>query len=258
MGEYNNIGLVSVIMPVYNSEKFLEVATNSVINQTYKNWELILIDDCSTDTTQIIISHLQSRDSRIRSARLESNSGAAIARNEAVKLAKGQYLAFLDSDDYWYPKKLSKQIEFMKNNGYYFSCTNYDKINENGESLNQVIKVIKREYNYMDILKNNPGNSTVIYDANKIGKVYIPDIKKRNDYVMWLSVIKKTDALYGLDETLASHRVRKGSLSYKKIELVKYQWHVYRKIERLSLMMSTYLIVYMFLKIISRKFNKSK
>lgn len=238
-----NESLVSIIMPAYNCADFLDITLDSVINQTYKNWEIIVVDDCSTDNTQDVIREYRNKDSRIKYHKLESNSGAAVARNTAIKLATGKYLAFLDSDDVWFPDKLTKQIDFMESNNYLFSCTSYTKIDEKGNYLDRTIDV-RKQSDYNDILKKNPGNSTVIYNTEKVGKVLIPNIRKRNDYVMWLSVVKKAEMLYGMEEALASHRVRNGSLSKKKVNLVRYHWKVYRDIEKLSFLKSIYLIVY--------------
>lgn len=239
----NDVDLVSIIMPAYNSGKYIKESINSVINQTYENWELLIIDDCSQDDTKRIIESYSMSNSKIQFLKLSENSGAAVARNLGVKKASGKYIAFLDSDDLWYEKKLEKQVKFMKKNNYYFTCTAYSKIDESSQLLNQIV-VPKQISAYDDLLKNNAGNSTVMYDCSKIGKTFIPDIKKRNDYVMWLSVIKKNKYLYGITEVLSSHRVREGSLSGNKLSLVKYHWIVYRKIEELSLIKSLKLIIY--------------
>ena len=235
--------LVSIIMPAYNCADFIGITLNSVIAQTYQNWEVIVVDDCSTDNTAEVLNEYISKDPRVKYFKMNSNSGAALARNKAVELAQGKYLAFLDSDDIWFPDKLTKQINFMKTNDYLFSCTEYTKIDENGNDLGRTIGVRKHS-DYSDILKKNPGNSTVIYNAEAVGKITIPNIRKRNDYVMWLSVVKKAVKLYGLAEPLASHRIREGSLSKRKTDLVGYHWKVYRDIERLSLLRSCYLICY--------------
>lgn len=235
--------LVSIIMPAYNCESYIGTTLDSVINQTYQNWEVIVIDDCSTDNTAKIVEEYMKKDNRIRYHKLEKNSGAAVARNKAVDLATGKYIAFLDSDDVWFPEKLTKQIGYMKENDYGFTCTSYTKIGEQGEDLNRTI-VAKPKSDYNSILKTCPGNSTVIYNAQKLGKFKIPDIKKRNDYVMWLQVIKKEKYLYGLEEPLGSHRIRTGGISRNKISLVRYHWKVYREIEKLPLFKSIYLIIY--------------
>ncbi|MFW6029416.1 MAG: glycosyltransferase family 2 protein [Halanaerobiales bacterium] len=235
--------LVSVVMPAYNCKDFIGIALDSVINQTYKNWEVIVVDDCSTDNTDEVVQKYIMKDNRIKYCKLKKNSGAALARNKAVDLATGKYIAFLDSDDVWFPEKLSKQIDFMEENNYGFTCTSYTKIDEQGKYLNRTI-VAKPKLDYNGVLKTCPGNSTVIYNADKLGIFKIPDIKKRNDYVMWLQVIKKEKYLYGIEEPLGSHRIRVEGISSNKKSLVGYHWKVYREIENLSLLKSSYLIVY--------------
>lgn len=235
--------LVSIVMPAYNCEDFIGITLDSVINQTYQNWEVIVVDDCSTDNTAKLVQEYVKKDNRIKYHKLDKNSGAAVARNKAVDLANGKYMAFLDSDDVWFPEKLTKQIGYMEENAYTFTCTSYTKIDEEGEYLGRTIGV-RKQSDYNDILKKNPGNSTVVYNTEEIGKVKIPNIRKRNDYVMWLSVVKKAGKLYGMEEPLASHRVREGSLSKKKANLVGYHWKVYRDIEDLSFFKSSYLIIY--------------
>ena len=153
--------LVSVIIPAYNCADYLDITLDSVTNQTYKNWEVIVVDDCSTDNTAEVVQKYIKKDERIKYHKLDKNSGAAVARNTAVKLAQGKYMAFLDSDDVWFPEKLSKQISFMEEKNYLFTCTSYTKIDEEGKYLNRTIGVRKKS-NYNDILKKNPGNSTVI------------------------------------------------------------------------------------------------
>lgn len=235
--------LVSIIMPAYNCGDFIGIALDSVINQSYKNWEVIVVDDCSTDNTADVVQEYIKNDNRIKYHKLEKNSGAAVARNKAVDLASGKYMAFLDSDDVWFPEKLTKQIGFMEENDYGFTCTSYTKIDEQGEYLNRTI-VAQPKRDYDGVLKTCPGNSTVIYNAEKLGKFKIPDIKKRNDYVMWLQVIKRAKYLYGVEEPLGSHRIRTEGISSNKKSLVGYHWKVYREIENLSLLKSSYLIVY--------------
>lgn len=236
-------GLVSIIMPAYNCGDFIGITLDSIIAQTYQNWEVIVVDDCSTDNTEELVKDYMKREPRIKFHKLEKNSGAAMARNKAIDLANGKYMAFLDSDDVWVADKLEKQLEFMNMNGYNFTCTSYTKIDEQGNYLNRTIRA-KIRSDYDGVLKTCPGNSTVIYDAENLGKFSIPNIKKRNDYVMWLQIIKKEKYLYGLDEPLGSHRIRAGAISSKKLSLLGYHWKVYREIENLSLIKSSYLICY--------------
>lgn len=230
-------------MPAYNCGDFIGITFDSVINQSYKNWEVIVVDDCSTDNTAEVVQEYIKKENRIKYHRLEKNSGAALARNKAINLATGKYMAFLDSDDVWFPEKLAKQIGFMEENDYGFTCTSYTKIGEQGEYLNRTI-VAQPKRDYDGVLKTCPGNSTVIYNAEKLGKFKIPDIKKRNDYVMWLQVIKKEKYLYGIEEPLGSHRIRTEGISSNKKSLVGYHWKVYREIENLSLLKSSYLVLY--------------
>ncbi|TCT26458.1 glycosyltransferase involved in cell wall biosynthesis [Melghiribacillus thermohalophilus] len=245
----NDKDLVSVIIPAYNCEKFIGSAIESVISQTYNNWEAIVIDDCSTDRTGEIIKSYLKKEPRIRYFRLDKNSGAAAARNKAIELANGKYLAFLDSDDIWHPEKLSRQITFMKQNGYNFTCTSYSKVGENGNDLNRIVEA-KAKSDYEGLLKHCPGNSTVIYNAEVLGKFEIPNIKKRNDYILWLQIIKEEKYIYGLKEVLASHRERDNSISSNKISLVSYHWKIYREYEHLSLVKSMSLLIYWILKAI--------
>jgi len=244
-----NDELVSIIMPAFNCSEFILESIQSVQSQTYTNWELIVVDDCSSDGTDKIAEQIATMDSRIKLFRTSKNSGAAITRNKAIKNANGRYIAFLDSDDIWKEKKLENQLKFMADNEIPFSCTAYDKIDRFGNQRNRTINVkIKQDYN--DVLRKSPGNSTVIYDASVVGVVNIPDIRKRNDYVMWLQIVKRTKFLYGLDYVLSSYRVRNGSISRNKFSLVKYQWQVYRDIEKLSIFKSVNLVIYCTLRVV--------
>lgn len=218
--------LVSVIMPSYNTAKFIEETINSVLNQTYQNFEIIIVDDCSTDNTDEVVAQI--RDERIKYIKNEKNSGAALSRNRALREAKGKWIAFLDSDDVWLPEKLEKQIAFMKENGYKFSYTAYEEIDENSSPLNVSVtgprKITKAGmYNYCW-----PGCLTVMYDADAVGLVQIEDLKKNNDYAMWLKAIEKADC-YLLGEKLAKYRIRSGSISrHSKLKLIKHHYLLYK------------------------------
>ena len=215
-------GLVSVIMPSYNTAPYIEETIQSVLNQTYTNWELIIVDDCSTDNTDEVLETI--KDDRIRYFKNEKNSGAAVSRNKALREAKGQWIAYLDSDDIWMPEKLEKQIRFMEENGYIFSYTNYEEIDVDGYRTGVKVtgpkKITKTGmFNYCW-----PGCLTVMYDANKIGLIQIEDIKKNNDYAMWLKVCRKADC-YLLDEILGQYRKgRVGSVSTHSIRTM-IGWH---------------------------------
>lgn len=235
-------GKVSIIMPAYNCQKFIGKAVESVQKQSYTDWELLIVNDCSTDDTVEIIKAMMDKDNRIKLFHNSKQSGAAASRNRAVKNATGKYIAFLDSDDVWVSDKLSKQIQFMEKNKYYFTCTSYDKIDEQDNKLGIVIPSIS--VNYEGLLRRCPGNSTVVYNCEKLGKFSVPLIKKRNDYLMWMQVIKKAKVIKGLDEVLSSHRIVSNSISSKKTTLVKYHWIVYRKYEKLSVAKSGYLCLF--------------
>lgn len=230
--------LVSIIMPSYNSAKFVRETIESVLLQTYTNWELIIVDDCSDDNTDEIIAGFC--DKRIHYLKNERNSGAAVSRNRALREARGRWIAFLDSDDLWLPKKLEKQIRFMEENSYHFSYTNYVEINEdsvpNGRRITGPKKISKTGmYNYCWI-----GCLTVMYDANIVGLIQIEDIKKNNDYAMWLKVIRKADC-YLLADELAKYRKRTGSISdHSYVKLVKWHYRLYRDAEKMNICFSIY------------------
>lgn len=236
--------LVSIITPTYNCGRFIGETIESVLQQSYKNWEMIIVDDCSSDNTEEIVKNYVDKDKRIKYFKLESNSGAAIARTRAMELANGNYMAFLDSDDLWMKDKLEKQILYMKKNNYAFTCTDYCQIDEEGNFLNKVIKTIKKiDYNRL-LLDCPVGNSTVMYDVKKMGKFKVPNIRKRNDDALWLQMLKKEKYIYGMDEILMKYRIRANSISSNKLKLVKYHWQLYRDIEHLSVIRSLFHIAY--------------
>lgn len=213
--------LVSIIMPSYNTGNFIAASIGAVLDQTYNNWELIIVDDCSTDNTDTVIAQFD--DPRIHYLKNEKNSGAAVSRNRALREAKGRWIAFLDSDDLWHPQKLEKQIAFMEQNGYGFSYTNYSEINENSDPRGIMVTGPKRITKAGMYAYCWPGCLTVMYDATVVGLVQIEDIKKNNDYAMWLKVCQKADC-YLLDEDLASYRKRSSSISSHSYTAL-IQWH---------------------------------
>lgn len=231
--------LVSIIMPSYNTSSYIKESIQSVLNQTYTNWELIIVDDCSTDETDEVINTIT--DSRIKYFKNKENSGAAISRNKALREARGQWVAFLDSDDLWMPNKLEKQINFMKKNGYTFSYTNYEEIDENGNKTGIRVtgpyKITKTGmFNYCW-----PGCLTVMYDASKVGLVQIEDIKKNNDYAMWLKICQKEDC-YLLDENLGLYRKgRSGSVSTQRVTtMIKWHYKLFRNAEKQGIIKSVF------------------
>lgn len=224
-------GIVSIIMPSFNTGNFIAKSIESVLKQDYVNWELLIVDDCSTDNTDEEVKPFIT-DQRIKYIKNEKNYGAAVSRNRALREAKGRWIAFLDSDDLWMPNKLSKQIQFMENNGYHFSYTNYGEIDTEGKRNGVTItgpKIITKTgfFNYCW-----PGCLTVMYDRDIVGLIQIADIKKNNDYAMWLKVCRKADC-YLLDEELALYRRgRTGSVSTHSIRtMIGWHYRLYREAE---------------------------
>lgn len=240
--------LVSIITPTYNCAKFIGATIESVLNQTYQNFEMIIVDDASKDNTEEVVKSF--KDKRIKYIRLSKNSGPAVARNTAMEEAKGKYMAFLDSDDLWVPTKLEKQIKFIKKNKYKIICSDYEQIDEEGNKLNKIIPC-KKKVNYNGILLSCPvGNSTVFYDVSKLGKFKVPNIRKRNDDALWLQILKKEEYMYGQKEVLMEYRIRQNSVSSNKLSLIKYHWQLYREIEHLSVIRSVFhIVVWGFIKV---------
>lgn len=232
--------LVSIITPTYNCAKFIARTLDSVQAQTYQNWEMIIVDDRSQDNTKEIVEGYMKNDPRIQYYLLDVNSGAAVARTTAMSLAKGSYMAFLDSDDIWMPDKLERQIKWMNDNGHAFSCTAYEQIDEDDNLLNRTIKTIKKtDYNRL-LLDCPVGNSTVVYDVEKMGKFEVPNIRKRNDDALWLQMLKKEKYIWGMPDVLMKYRIRQNSLSSNKLKVIKYHWILYREIEHLSVIRSAF------------------
>ena len=230
---------------MYNSEVFIQDMIKSVQAQTYQTWEMIVVDDCSQDGGPNIVNKISKTDERIKLISQKQHSGPSYVRNVAIELAKGRYLAFLDSDDLWHEQKLNKQLNFMKKNHYAFTYTGFEKINESGEVIGTVFPY-KEEVCYYDLLKSNHiGCLTAMIDLKKLGqKMYMPNIKKRQDQGLWLDVLKEIDKAYCLHEILGQYRIRKGSISVNKTDNIKYQWELYRNIEKLNIVKSFYYMTF--------------
>ena len=236
--------LVSIITPTYNCGAYIAETIDSVIAQTYTNWEMVIVDDCSTDETAEIVRHYTENDKRVKYHKLPENSGAAVARTTAMRLAQGNYMAFLDSDDLWMPDKLEKQLDFMRKNGHAFSCTSYCQIDKGGNSLNRVVYAKKRvDYNRL-LLDCPVGNSTVMYDVERMGKFEVPNIRKRNDDALWLRMLKAEKYIWGMSDVLMKYRVRPNSISINKFSLIKYHWYLYREIEHLNVSRSVFHVIF--------------
>lgn len=233
-------GLVSVITPTYNCAKFIAETIESVQAQTYENWEMVIVDDCSKDDTKAVVERYMATDSRIKYHCLKVNSGAAVARTKAMELAQGEHMAFCDSDDLWLPEKLQQQLAFMQETGHAFTCTAYEQIDEQGQSLERVVRTItKTDYNRL-LLDCPVGNSTVMYNVAAMGKFQVPDIRKRNDDALWLQMLKKEKYIWGMPDVLMRYRIRSNSISSNKLKVIKYHWILYRQIEHLSVFRSVF------------------
>ena len=234
--------LVSIIMPTYNCGKYISESINSVMQQTIDDWEIQIVDDCSTDNTVNILKPFLEKDSRIHYTCLSENGGPAAARTEAIRLATGKYCAFLDSDDLWVPEKLEKQISFMEKMGSAFSCTAYRQMDEAGNDLHTVIvPPAKTSYKKCIRLSNPIGNLTAMYNQEVLGKFEVPMIRKRNDFALWLQVLKKTPYCYGMEDVLGIYRLgRAGSVSHNKAAQAKFHWQLYHDIEGHNALRSAY------------------
>jgi len=232
--------LVSIIIPSFNSSKFIEECMKSVLIQTYTNWEMIIVDDCSKDNSRELILDLESKDKRITSILLKNNYGSAEARNIAIRQAKGKYIAFLDSDDIWNEDKLEKQIAFMSKNNIVFSFTSYQQISEDGIEKYSIMKAPK-EITYHSYLKNTIiGCSTVVIDKDNSGEFDMPSIRSSHDMALWLLIMKRGFSAYGLNENLAYYRIVSTSNTSRKWKAAKDVWDVYRKEEDLNILYSIY------------------
>jgi len=232
---------ISIITPTWNCAQFITETIRCIRHQTYTNWELLIQDDCSTDNTDLVIAPYLEMDSRIKYERNEKNSGAAITRNNALRRAKGRWIAFLDSDDLWEPDKLEKQLKFMIENNYHFSYTNYCEINEESKETGVLVSGPKKITKAGMFAFCWPGCLTVMYDRDYVGGLQIEDIKKNNDYAMWLKVCKKADC-YLLDEPLAKYRRgRSGSIStHGYTTLIKWHFKLFHEAEHMNAISSAF------------------
>lgn len=241
---------------MFNSEVFISESINSVINQTYNYWELILIDDCSNDKTITIVNQFIEKTPNIKLLKNEKNLGTAFSRNKGIMEAKGDYIAFLDADDIWKPEKLQIQIEFMETEECDICFSSYEQMNESGKPLNKLIKALPK-LTYRKFLKSNYiGNLTGMYNAKVLGKIMAPDLRKRQDWLLWLRAIKASGKpAKSIQESLAYYRIRKDSVSSNKLNLIKYNYLVYKKGLGFSNLKSIY---YMLIFLNEHFFVKSK
>ena len=231
--------LVSIITPMYNSEKTIQQMIESVLQQTYTNWELIIADDLSSDASVTIIEQYQQNDPRIKLIAAKINTGPAECRNRGISKAKGDYLAFLDSDDSWRPEKLSKQIDYMQKNNALLVYSSYAYMDEKGRLTGKTIQVPKTVI-YHQLLKSNVIPClTAIYNIKKLGKFYMKPIG-HEDYLYWLTILKTGIIAHGLQDTLAQYRIHPNTISSNKLKVSQFQWKIYRKELKLGLLESLY------------------
>ena len=235
--------LVSIITPSFNSEKFIAETILSVQNQTHQNWEMIIVDDCSTDDTVSIVQHFAENDKRILFFQLNQNSGAGIARETALSKAKGDYIAFLDADDLWKPLKLEKQLQFLKDNKANFTFSFYECIDEVGNRLNKRVEAPKTLSYRQLFFCNYVGNLTGIYEKNYFGKIAISTTRKRQDWMVWLTILKKEKKAKPVPESLAFYRIRNNSLSASKVDLLKHNFAVYRSFHGYNYLSAIFIMI---------------
>lgn len=236
---------ISIITPVYKCEKLIGETIECVLSQTYENFEMLLVDDCSPDNSEKIIKKYAEKDERIKYFKLQENSGAASARNFALKKSTGRFIAYLDADDLWKKDKLEKQVEFMLKNNYAFTCTDYEKIDESGKSLNKVVK-IPESVDYNLFLRNTIIQTVgVMIDTKITGKdlLIMPNIRRRQDAATWAQLLKNGFKCYEVPENLSYYRVVANSLSSNKFKAIKMNWYWYRQIEKLPLWKACYCFI---------------
>lgn len=230
-----NQPLVSVIMPCYNMERFIACTIESVQRQTYPHWELLIVDDASTDGTAEIVKSHQNQDDRIRFVVKEQHSGIADSRNQAIRMAQGRYLAFLDSDDLWHPDKLEVQLRFMTEKNIGFCYSSYDCVDETGAPLEKTVKAVS-DLDYEAYLRNTIiGCSTVMLDKTIVSEVVVPNFRTSEDTATWLNILKKGFLAYAIGQPLTSYRIRQHSASSNKLKASSDLWRVYRQNEKLPL-----------------------
>ncbi|MEB8344822.1 glycosyltransferase family 2 protein [Flavobacteriaceae bacterium KMM 6898] len=234
--------LISIITPVHNSVAYLEATINSVLKQTYTHWEMILIDDCSDDESVAIIEELLTKDPRFKLIQNIEKSGPGITRNKGISAANGQFITFLDSDDLWFPNFLQTSISSCLDNNFEFVFSSYERKDEDLMPL-IIDFIVPKRVSYNDVLKScSISCLTAFIDIRRIGKHYMPELEKRQDWGLWLALLKKIDYAHGIQQPLAIYRMRRNSVSRSKYKLIPYVWKVYREVEKLSILKSFYLL----------------
>lgn len=246
--------LISIVLPTYNSEKYVSSTIDSVRAQTYVDWELIVTDDASTDNTYKILEEYRDRDNRIKIHRLQVNSGAAVSRNKSLQFCNSHFIAFIDSDDSWCIQKLAYQINFMKKNQCPISFTPYKLIDEKGKELNRIVKA-KEKVNYSSYLKNTIiGMSTSMVNTSITGPLSFKNIRTRQDTYLWITLLKKGFVAYGLKKPLAFYRIRNDSVSSNKIKAAKQVWKLYFVYENLGFLKAVYYFTFYTFNALKKRF----
>jgi teichuronic acid biosynthesis glycosyltransferase TuaG len=236
--------LVSIITPTYNSAKYIAETIQSVQNQTHRDWQMIIIDDCSKDETVEIIQNFMDEDSRIHLFQLNKNSGAAKARNFGIEKLTGKYMTFLDADDIWFTDFIENSIKTINEKKINFVFSSYKRSNENLEFIYSDF-IVPEKVTYTDILKTNSISClTAFINVEALGIKKMPDVLKRQDMGLWLQYLKEIPFAYGIQEPKAIYRIRENSLSRNKKNLLKYQWQFYREVEKLSFLSSMYYMLH--------------
>lgn len=237
--------LISIITPIYNGERFVSETIESVLSQTYTNWEMIIINDGSKDNSESIVKEYCNRDNRIQ-LHTQPNAGSAAARNNGIRRANGRYIALLDADDTWEPNFIESQLNLMRREGAQLVCAAHKRINSNGEEVLSPFYP-PQYFTYKDMLKTcHISCLTGVYDSKQFGKIYLNENfgSLRDDYVYWLEIIKKTEFASGNQEVIASYRILDNSATSKKSKMIKPQYRVYREVEKLGLISSLYYLVH--------------
>jgi teichuronic acid biosynthesis glycosyltransferase TuaG len=233
--------LVSVITPVFNSEKYITQTFQSLLNQTYSNWEWVLVDDCSSDNSVRIIEEFMQRDGRVILLKNLENLGSGVARNKAIENAKGDFIAFLDSDDIWHPKKLEIQVNLMLERNIAFSHTSYGYINEHGNKIKSTFHVSDHPVNYKHLLKRTEISClTAIYNCKSIGKFYMSDHRRKQDYALWLAILKTGVESHPIDMELAFYRQTPNSATSNKFKLIYKHYLFLRSTQGLNPLATVY------------------
>ena len=249
--------MISIVLPYYNAASYIYETVDSILTQTYKDWELIIVDDCSSDPkTTKVLNEIADLDARIKVIRSKNNGGAGLARNIAIREAKGRYVAFCDSDDWWYPTKLEEQIGFMEGNGYEFTCTWYEDTNERLEPYYTMKQPEKQCFEDM-LAGCNIGTPGVIYDTQRIGKLYMPNLRRAEDWGLWMNILKKVDYVYTYPKALWKYRHVPGSETSNKWKQLQSVFAMYKTVLGFNRCKAWFYCLFVFLpKNIAKKLKK--